>query len=180
MCVCTKRWNVFSSTIINWHMDWRTSINNNMNIFFDVLRYGLYRIRIIYEVEGTREKKKVNKGGSEGGRKERRRETWDLFVMFSIARKKTLKDGLIDRRNSNLSGQRKGLDIYARSPVELIKIRQLILWILRRELRQFVKQISNQNVSREKESFSKRDDEKREKKNGIYHKRNIPRLIQIK
>lgn len=145
-------------------MDWRTSINNNMNIFFDVLRYGLYRIRIIYEVEGTREKKKVNKGGSEGGRKERRRETWDLFVMFSIARKKTLKDGLIDRRNSNLSGQRKELDIYVRSPVELIKIRQLILWILRRELRQFVKQISNQNVSGEKESFSKRDDEKREKK----------------
>lgn len=46
-----------------------------MNIFFDVLRYGLYRIRIIYEVKGMREKKKVNKGGSEGGRKERRRET---------------------------------------------------------------------------------------------------------
>lgn len=44
-----------------------------MNIFFDVLRYGLYRIRIIYEVEGTREKKKVNKGGSEGGRKERKK-----------------------------------------------------------------------------------------------------------
>lgn len=51
-------------------------------------------------------------------------------------------------------------------------------------------QISNQNVSRkgEKESFSKRDDEKRDEtkkkkkkeRNGIYHKRNIPRLIQIK
>lgn len=51
-------------------------------------------------------------------------------------------------------------------------------------------QISNQNVSRkgEKESFSKRDDEKRDEtkkkkkkeRNGIYYKRNIPRLIQIK
>lgn len=116
-------------------MDWRTSINMNM-CFFDMctcyVMWRLYRIRIIYEgLKGRvkkKKRKKVNKGGKRR-RKGRRRETWDLFVTFSISlskktawkmawfvaidplnsasRIKTVRETRYQISNQNVSGEKK-------------------------------------------------------------------------